>query len=715
MGATDADPGIVDGRHISGSTTAVVCRYVERVAGAAGVREMLSRAGEVRPLEVIVSLSGWSSYSQACALFEAAQAVTGDPDVGLRIGEELLRQHAGTEVAALLRSLGSPGELLRNVAATGSKYSTVTSLEAIRVEECSATVTGEAIEGFSRHPLLCDFTAGVLSQVSPLFGMEPAAVEEVACQLHGAERCVYEVSWQPASEADGDAERRVAVLEAELTALTERFESLQATAAEMVSATDVDTLMARIAHRAGLAVRAPGHILAVRIPGETAVRVHANGVVPADRAQVVEELLQTDLDAAANGVLAVDVTSARHHYGRLAALYPGGSAFFAQERRLLEAFASQAAAALDTATAMQEVIRRNDTARALLTLASELADVTSKDEAASRIATAVPDVLDCDAAAVFLWDHDTETIAMRACVGLAEGVAATLRTVALAPDDTPALERFVRGEAAPFVLDDTDDDLVLRQLLAISGQVAAAVVPIYAGGEFFGVVTAGVRTEPGRLRESDQSMERLSGLAAHAAAALRNAGLLDELSHRSLHDPLTGLPNRTLLRDRLSHALAHARRTTGLVGVLVIDLDDFKQVNDTHGHACGDSVIIAQARRLRAVLRPGDTVARMGGDEFAVVLPDIADVSACETVARKLIHELHRPIVVDGHQFTVSSSIGAVAGSGEDTYDGLIKRADVAMYHAKRAGRNTYTIAGRDSLTTTIAPPSAVPRGQMQR
>lgn len=712
MGAPEADPGIVDGRHISGSTTAVVCRYVERVAGAAGVREVLSRAGEVRPLETIVSLSGWSSYPQACALFEAAQAVTGDPDVGLRIGEELLRQHAGTEVAALLRSLGSPGELLRNVAATGSKYSTVTRLEAIRVEECSATVTGEAIEGFTRHRLLCDFTAGVLSQVSPLFGMEPAVVEEVECQIRGAERCVYEVSWHPTSEADGDAaERRVRVLEAELAALTERFESLQATAAEMVSATDVDTLMARIAHRAGLAVRAPGHILAVRMPGETEVRVHANGVDPADQAQVVEELLYTDLDAAANGVLAVDVTSARHHYGRLAALYPGGSAFFAQERRLLEAFASQAAAALDTATAMEEVVRRNDTARALLTLASELAGVTSKDEAASRIATAVPDVLDCDAAAVFLWDQHTGTLAMRACVGLTEEAAATLRTVSLAPNDTPALESFVRGELTPFTLDDTDDDLVLRQLLAISGQVAASVVPIYAGGEFFGVVTAGVRTERGRLGENDQSMERLSGLAAHAAAALRNAGLLDELSHRSLHDPLTGLPNRTLLRDRLSHALAHARRSSGLVGVLVIDLDDFKQVNDTHGHACGDSVIIAQARRLRAALRPGDTVARMGGDEFAVVLPDIPDVSACETVARKLIRELHRPIPVERHQFTVSSSIGAVAGSGEDTYDGLVKRADVAMYHAKRAGRNTYTIAGRDSLDTTIAPSSRVPGG----
>lgn len=695
----------VDGsgeRHVSGSTMSVVCRYVERVAGADAVAEMFDLAGEIRPLEAVVSLSGWSSYSQACALFEAAREVTGDPDVGFRIGEELLRQHSGTEVAALLRSLGSTGELLRNVAATGSKYSTVTRLEAVRVEEWSATVTGEAVAGFTRHRLLCDYTAGVLSQASVLFGMEPAVVEEVGCQIRGAERCTYEVRWEPVASGGGARTRHVEYLEAELAALTERFESLQATATEMVSATDVETLLGHIAHRAGLAVRAPGHILAVRMPGETDVRVHANGISTDDQAQAVDALLEQNLEALGNGVLAVDVTSARHHYGRLAALYPGGTAFFDQERRLLSAFASQAAAALDTAAAMQAVVRRNDTARALLALATELADVSSGDDAASRIASAVPHVIDCDAAAVFLWDHDTETLGMRASVGLPDEVAATLGTVSLRPDNTPILQGFLTGRS-PFVLDAGHADPVLRELLAISGLTAAAIVPIYGSGEFFGVVTAGVRTDPERLGESDHSMERLTGIAAHAASAMRNARHLDQLSHRALHDPLTGLPNRSLLRDRLGHALAQARRSGAGVGVLVIDLDDFKHVNDNHGHATGDGVIVAQASRLRAALRPGDTVARMGGDEFAVVLPDIAGPEACDAVARKLLSALHRPVTVEGQTFIVTASIGAVTGSGHDSYDTVLKRADIAMYHAKRAGRNTFAVAGREALAATIS------------
>ncbi|WP_106211458.1 bifunctional diguanylate cyclase/phosphodiesterase [Kineococcus rhizosphaerae] len=166
------------------------------------------------------------------------------------------------------------------------------------------------------------------------------------------------------------------------------------------------------------------------------------------------------------------------------------------------------------------------------------------------------------------------------------------------------------------------------------------------------------------------------------------------LRHQALHDGLTGLPNRTLLHDRLEHALAAAGRSGTGVGVLFCDLDGFKAVNDSAGHGAGDDLLRQVAVRFGACLRPGDTLARLGGDEFAVVCPDVPDAQALEVVARRLLGALHAPVTVEAGTFTVGVSIGTHlarpggGGDGLSEAEHALARADGAMYEAKRAGKN---------------------------
>ncbi|MDQ1536115.1 MAG: hypothetical protein QOE58_508 [Actinomycetota bacterium] len=157
--------------------------------------------------------------------------------------------------------------------------------------------------------------------------------------------------------------------------------------------------------------------------------------------------------------------------------------------------------------------------------------------------------------------------------------------------------------------------------------------------------------------------------------------------HDSMHDALTGLPNRTLLIDRLGQALRNAKRAGTPVGLLLIDLDRFKEVNDTFGHHYGDLLLTQIGARLRLALRDADTIARLGGDEFAVVLPDVADVLSATALAKKLQVALESPFFVEGVALDVEASIGLVL-SGEHGLDPmtLLQRADVAMYIAKSQG-----------------------------
>ena len=177
------------------------------------------------------------------------------------------------------------------------------------------------------------------------------------------------------------------------------------------------------------------------------------------------------------------------------------------------------------------------------------------------------------------------------------------------------------------------------------------------------------------------------GIVLNSRDVSERKRLEEQLTHQAFHDPLTGLANRALFRDRVSHALALAQRQSNPITVLFLDLDDFKRVNDSLGHAEGDRLLIAAAERFLSCARAADTVARLGGDEFAILLEHSAGPEGRAELLERLGTAMSHPFTLSGNQVQVSASIGvATAGAGESA-DDLLRNADVAMYAAKRRGK----------------------------
>jgi diguanylate cyclase (GGDEF)-like protein/PAS domain S-box-containing protein len=160
-----------------------------------------------------------------------------------------------------------------------------------------------------------------------------------------------------------------------------------------------------------------------------------------------------------------------------------------------------------------------------------------------------------------------------------------------------------------------------------------------------------------------------------------------ELAHQALHDSLTGLPNRALLTDRLDRGLSGSRQRGSQLGVIFLDVDYFKVVNDSLGHGVGDHLLTEAVSRIESVVRPGDTVARFGGDEFVIVCDDVT-VGETETIAERVRQAIDAPWVIDGHELSVTASLGIVLADDHATSDSLLRDSDTAMYLAKGLGRN---------------------------
>ncbi len=263
----------------------------------------------------------------------------------------------------------------------------------------------------------------------------------------------------------------------------------------------------------------------------------------------------------------------------------------------------------------------------------------------------------------------------------------------------PCLVAYETGEAV--VVADLRDDLQFPKFgpqAVAAGLVAVLTFPLRQGEKRLGALDL-YRTAPGAMDAGDMSAaQTLADVAAayisnaQARAELRDAS--DRYRERSLHDPLTGLPNRVLFGERVDHAVHRAGRSHNLVALLLADLDRFKEVNDVHGHQTGDELLIEVADRLTALIRPGDTLARLSGDEFVVLCEDLAERAQVEPLAARIGAALAEPFVLSGIELRVTASVGvAFAGRGDDVSEKLLRDADIAMYQAKRRGGGRHQIA----------------------
>jgi diguanylate cyclase (GGDEF)-like protein/PAS domain S-box-containing protein len=205
----------------------------------------------------------------------------------------------------------------------------------------------------------------------------------------------------------------------------------------------------------------------------------------------------------------------------------------------------------------------------------------------------------------------------------------------------------------------------------------------------FGVL--GVHSD--RARDySAMDVDFLQALANILGDAFERQKTEDDIRHRALHDPLTGLPNRALFMDRLAHALQHLSRRGSSAAVLLLDLDRFKLINDSLGHAVGDDLLAAAAPRLKQMLRGSDTIARFGADEFGILLEDIAGEQDAVEMAQRIAGAFNRPFVLDGNEHFVSVSIGISLAEGGERAEDLVRDSDAAMHRAKERGRARYEL-----------------------
>jgi diguanylate cyclase (GGDEF)-like protein len=366
--------------------------------------------------------------------------------------------------------------------------------------------------------------------------------------------------------------------------------------------------------------------------------------------------------------------------------------FTAEEHALARGLAHVLALRLETMATLASLRERQALLERLSRIQQSITSRADLQEVLDAIVAGAQELLDEPHAALRLVDkEDPERMEIVSALGFEPEVLEQVRHGRVgdgAGGRAIAEERLI-------VIEDYETNPTALSTMPKGTVQAAMAAPVRDSGRVVGSLVVASYV-PGR-RYSRHEQDVLRSFADHASIAVTDAHMVASAVHQSVHDALTGLPNRTLFCDRVEHALAVARRRASRVAVLFLDLDRFKHINDLHGHHAGDELLVGVAERLREALRAGDTVARLGGDEFAVLLEDIESEKDAIHVAENLAGVFTRPFAVGGREHFVTCSLGiALSHEGVDDPGLLLRNADAAMYRAKEKGRAGYELYDED-------------------
>ncbi|HEY3438785.1 MAG TPA: sensor domain-containing phosphodiesterase [Actinotalea sp.] len=698
---------LAEPRETSGATTTLLLRYVSAEGGDAAVDDLLRRAGVSQSRRQLEDMACWVSYDTRLRLFDAATAVLGDPHAMRKVGAAVMTTGIDHALLLLLRGLGTPREVFRKLPRAVAKFTTTSTMTVRDVTSTSATAELRLHDDYVHSRLDCDYAQGLLTAIPQVFGLPPATMVHDRCQADGHPSCVYRLTWQRRRRFGRRG--RDAAAGVEVSALRAQLAELQLAASDLVGSDDVEAVLDRITERAAAAVLAPAYLLVV--DGDE------GGAPPLVRSSGLDDDEVTELsgrlargESLGSRAIVVDVASTRRRHGTLAAIFAPGQDALTEDQPLLAAYAQHAAAALDLISALEASRLEARRATALLALAHELAGATDTTAVAEIVAAAIPRIVGCRAASVMLWDASAGALLTAATSGRDLQEDTFMRATPVRADQTPELIGLL-AHHEPVTVEIATASSELREMLSTLGTHTVLAMPLLSGDTLIGVATASWTRRITGTPLHAEALARIAGVTDQAATALDNARLLATVRHQSLHDALTGLPNRVLFGRTLDDALRSAAPDSG-TAVLFCDLDRFKYVNDGHGHAVGDELLRQAAARLRGELRPGDVVGRLGGDEFGILLCGVLDERQPMAVADRLVERLDEPFRIAGHEIRITASVGVAVHSGPDGRgERLLAAADSAMYSAKQDGRSQVSLAG-EVLNRRVVPSLEAELGQ---